>query len=102
MTSEVDDLPLFRATDSATSRQAAQHAIGKRAALQAAILGIVDSEPRTASEIAAACAVRHGGIAESYRKRMHELVRAGQVGAREPRVCSVTGRMAATYVRRLM
>lgn len=100
MTSDVDDLPLFRSTDSATSRQAAQHAIGKRAALQAAILGIVDSEPRTASEIAAACAVRHGGIAESYRKRMHELVRAGQVDAREPRVCSVTGHMAATYVRR--
>jgi hypothetical protein len=53
---------------------------------------------RTANELADLC--RHaspGTMAETFRKRVREMVRGGKLEETKPRLCSITGRMATTY-----
>lgn len=51
----------------------------------------------TANEIAERAARTYGKQAESYRKRLHELVRDGLAIASGERRCGVSGKTVATY-----
>lgn len=51
----------------------------------------------TANEAGSNAAGRHGGLAESYRKRATELVRSGLLVVTGERHCTVTGKLAQTY-----
>jgi hypothetical protein len=53
--------------------------------------------PRTANEIAAECVRQYGKLAESYRKRLHELVEIGKAAECGDRACEVTGKSAMTF-----
>lgn len=100
---DADLLPkLSRKSDKATSHAAAAEVIPKLNATQEACLRAIDSSklyPLTANEIAREAAARFGGIAESYRKRVHELVRAGMLCEAGKRKCYVTGKGATCYER---
>lgn len=57
--------------------------------------------PRTAQELAVECVRLFGGLAETYRKRAHELVEEQRAVECEVRRCGVTGKLATTF-RRVM
>ena len=92
------DLPISRQSDPATSQLAASEIQGSLGTLQTRLLEAVASlsEP-TANEAAQAAVELHGGMAESYRKRMKELVRQGLVEVAGERQCWITGKTAQTY-----
>ena len=76
---EMNQLPLFRTTDPETSAEAAEYIAPKLTELQERML-IAFSFPRTAITAAEYCVERYGEHpAESYRKRTHELLRAGKI-----------------------
>jgi hypothetical protein len=89
---------LHRPSDPDTSREGAEHAAAKLSELQQRVLSVATQEPYTAAELAGRCVIRYGGLAETFRKRVGELVGRGLVvdGRRE---CTVTGAMARTFRR---
>lgn len=92
------DAPISRPSDPATSQLAATEIKGRLGTLQTRLLEAVASLAQpTANEAAAAAAEAHGGMAESYRKRMKELVREGAVVIAGERHCRITGKIAQTY-----
>ena len=94
---------LARNTDKSTSHAAAAEITPKLNRIQILCLQSVEwSDPRrplTANEIAANAVAYFGGMAETYRKRVHELVRAGLLREAGERVCRVTGKGATVYER---
>lgn len=96
--------PLFtaaenaRSTDPATSHDAARSIAPKLGRLCRQFTDAVQSlGSATASEAAQECARRHGGLAESFRKRAHECVRAGTLEVCGERDCAVTRVRAQVY-----
>ncbi len=71
-------LPLFRETDPPTSREGAD-AIQPHLNLYQRRMLEAYRWPQTSESAAQYCAERFGGKAESYRKRTHELLRAGEI-----------------------
>lgn len=65
---------------------------------QAAVLVWFD-QARTANEAAALAAETGPRLAESYRKRVHELRRGGWIVSSGKRQCGETNRLAETYIR---
>lgn len=90
---------LARDTDKATSHAAAADVAPKLGVMQSRCLSpdVFDSPRMTANEIAANAAARFGGMAETYRKRVHEIVRAGLLREAGETICSVTGKGATVY-----
>lgn len=88
--------PLARATDPATSHNAASGVATD--SLQGRCLAVLVGE-MTANEIAQAASQRFFGMADSYRKRVHELVSKGTAEKCGTRVCAVTGTGATVYRR---
>ena len=90
-----------RDVDSDTSHMAAAHVARKSRALHDAMIDSlrISGHAMTAQEMAAACVTRCGGLAESYRKRAHELVADGLIVPCGVRVCGVTGASANIYRR---
>lgn len=91
---------LSRRTDKQTSHAAADETRQKLGLLQQRCLDQLGDDELTAAELAQRCASAYGGMAESYRKRMKELVRAGEIVELAPRTCSVSGKSATVYKRR--
>ena len=89
--------PRARSTDPATSHNAA--ATIDTGSLQGRCLAVLVGE-MTANEIAQAASQRFFGMPDSYRKRVHELVRKQLAEACGERQCSVTGIKAAVYRRK--
>jgi hypothetical protein len=90
---------IARRTDKETSHDAAAETDVKLGKLQSACLDVmrVSRTPMTATEVAETAAHNRGGMQESYRKRLRELVRIGAAVECEPRECSITGKRATTY-----
>lgn len=90
---------LSRKSDPITSQQSAAETEPRLTPLQSCCLVILGRAiaPRTANEIAAECVRLHRGMAESYRKRLHELVDRGTVIECGDRACEVTGKAAMTF-----
>ena len=93
--------PIARRTDKLTSQLAANETIETLNSTQATVALILGraTQPRTANELAAECVRLFGGMAETYRKRAHELYVAGRAVECDARRCGVTGKMATTYRR---
>ncbi len=91
--------PIARHSDPITSHQAAAEAQLKLKKHKAAVFGILQASghPMTAQEAAAAVVVRLGGLAETYRKRCHELVNDGFASECGFRPCQITGKNAQTF-----
>jgi len=94
-----DEPQLSRRTDKATSHESADSTRVKLGLVQQRCLFMLADGELTASEIAKHCVDVYGGISESYRKRLKELVRAGEVIELTPRECWVTGKSATVYKR---
>ena len=92
---------LARDADKATSHAAAAETQTKLPFLQQCCIIACgrNQRPLTANEIADAAAAMFRGMPESYRKRVHELVRAGLLREAGERVCSVTGKRGTVYER---
>lgn len=90
---------LSRRTDKQTSHASADETRTKLGLLQQRCLEQLGDDELTAAELAQRCASAYGGMAESYRKRMKELVRAGYVEELEPRTCAVSHKNATVYRR---
>lgn len=92
---------LARRSDPATSHEAAEHAGGRSKVMQDRCLAVLGRQIRslTRREIEIAAYKQFGGDQQTYGKRMHELVRSGEVVECEKRLCSVTGHNATTYRR---
>ena len=90
---------LSRKSDPITSQKSAAETEPKLNGLQSCCMWILGRalSPRTANEIASECVRQYGKMAESYRKRMHELVDAGFVIECGERACEVTGKNAMTF-----
>ena len=74
---------LARKTDPATSHEAAEQTQRKLNETQEQALSVTDYQRHlTAMEIAATAFHRHAGNIETYRKRVHELVRLGKLERR--------------------
>lgn len=109
-TPSFDELPLFgcdptsiaRQADPVTSKEAASDVMPSVGIMATSMLHAIadaneiDVHP-TAQEAAKRCEFEHGRMAESYRKRTTELVRAGLVRVTGERRCDVTGKNAQTY-----
>ena len=97
------DRPISRATDPATSSEAAaavSHKLGRCAArmLEAfETMGVTTNGGATASEAARHCVHVHGGNVETFRKRIGDLRVSGRIIEGEARRCDVTGHNATTY-----
>ena len=86
---------LARATDPATSHEAARHAEGRLGLYQWEALQSCRAHPgMTATEMARA---RGWDDPRVINRRLGELERLGMVRAGEPRSCAVTGRRAMTW-----
>ena len=90
---------LSRKSDPITSQQSAVETEPQLSGLQSCCMVVLGRtvSPRTANEIAVECVRQYGKSAESYRKRLHELVedqRAIECGKRR---CEVTGKNAMTF-----
>ena len=94
-----DNPQLSRHSDKPTSHEAGDGVRQKLTQLQQRCLLMLGKLELTAIEVATACSGLYGGMAESYRKRMHELARDGHVTELPPRECSVTGKSATVYKR---
>ena len=92
---------LARDTDKATSHSAAAETIPKLPYLQQCCMIVIgrQSRPMTANEIGEAASNMFNGMQESYRTRVHELVRAGLLRKVGERVCRITGKGATVYER---
>jgi predicted Rossmann fold nucleotide-binding protein DprA/Smf involved in DNA uptake len=86
--SRVADLPLFRATNPATSRAASAEAKKFRSQHHRQILDALAAGPAGASGIAARC----GMVAHQIGKRLHELAKAGRIVETGRVVRSASGR----------
>ena len=95
-----DNPQLSRRTDKPTSHEAGDGVRHKLNQLQQRCLDALGPWESTAMEVAMICVSSHGGMAESYRKRFHELVRDGLIEELPPRECSVTGKNATVYRRK--
>jgi hypothetical protein len=96
-----DNANLHRKTDPETSQMAAAELVdtGKLGKAQRAVLaGIrLSNYGHTAQEAAKLSAAVYGGMTETYRKRVKELVKLGLIVECERRRCTVTGKVATTY-----
>lgn len=90
---------LSRKSDPITSQISAADTEPKLNGLQSSCLWVIGRAvtPRTANEIAVECVKHYGRLAESYRKRMHELVELGKAEQCGERRCEITGKMAMTF-----
>ena len=90
---------LNRKSDPITSQQSAAETEPQLNGLQSCCMIVLGRalSPRTANEIAAECVKQYGKMAESYRKRLHELVRDGFAIECGERSCEVTGKSATTF-----
>lgn len=98
----VDALPLARRKDPATSRAAAEEMTRQLGlchwlALQAAADLCRRGGDATAQEIGRRAAELSTKPAETFRKRVHELVRLGRLFEFGERRCSTSGKMARTF-----
>jgi hypothetical protein len=95
------DLPakLSRKSDPITSQQSAAETEPQLNGLQSCCMIVLGRalSPRTANEIAAECVRQYGKMAESYRKRLHELVTLGKAAECGERSCEITGKNATTF-----
>ena len=94
-----DNPQLSRRTDKATSHEAGDVTRHKLGLLQQRCLDMLGDRSLTAAELGKRCELIYGGLSESYRKRMHELVREKLIEELPPRECSVTGKNATVYRR---
>jgi hypothetical protein len=90
---------LSRKSDPITSQQSAAETEPQLNGLQSCCMIVLGRAllPRTANEIAAECVRQYGKMAESYRKRLHELVTLGKAIECGERSCEVTGKSATTF-----
>lgn len=90
---------LSRKSDPITSQQSAAETEPQLNGLQSCCMIVLGRalSPRTANEIAAECVRQYGKMAESYRKRLHELVRDGFAIECGDRACEVTGKPCMTF-----
>jgi hypothetical protein len=90
---------LSRRSDPITSQQSAADTEPKLNGLQSSCMWVLGRAiaPRTANEIAAECVRQYGKMAESYRKRLHELVELNKAEECGERRCEVTGKLAMTF-----
>lgn len=90
---------MFRFSDPETSVRGSEHVTPKLGKLQSRIMRVAEKmrEPSTAMELATETARQFGGMVESYRKRIHELVRDGRLTSTGTKQCSVTGQVAMAY-----
>lgn len=88
--------PIARSTDPATSHDAA--ATIDTGSLQGRCLAVLVGD-MTANEIAHAASAKFYGMPDSYRKRVHELVRKHLAESCGERRCQITGINAAVYRR---
>ncbi len=95
------DVParISRKSDPITSQKSAAKTEPQLTGLQSCCMVVLGRAitARTANEIAVECVRRYGKLAESYRKRLHELVEAGKAIECGDRVCEVTGSTAMTF-----
>ena len=87
MTTDLEDLPLFRRTDPATSRIAAAEAKSFRRGHHLVILGALRTAPGGASAIGERC----GLLAHQVGKRLNELAKTGQIVETGRMVASASG-----------
>jgi hypothetical protein len=95
-----DNVNLHRKSDPETSQMAAAEIVhsGKLGHAQRCMMCAVRLYPgTTAQEAAARCVGWQDGSAETYRKRVKELVKLGLIVECERRRCTVTGKVATTY-----
>ena len=92
---------LSRRTDKPTSHEAGESVRKSLGLKQQRCLFMLADKQLTATEIGQLCSEYFGGLADSYRKRMHELARAplNKVEELPARKCSVTGKNATVYKR---
>jgi hypothetical protein len=90
---------LSRKSDPITSQQSAAETEPQLNSLQSCCMIVLGRalSPRTANEIAAECVRQYGRMAESYRKRLHELVTLGKAIDCGERACEITGKSATTF-----
>lgn len=90
---------ISRRSDPITSQQSAVETEPQLTGLQSCCMVVLGRAvlPRTANEIAAECVRIYGRLAESYRKRLHELVEIGEAVECGDRACEVTGKSAMTF-----
>ena len=90
---------ISRRSDPITSQQSAVETEPQLTGLQSCCMVVLGRavSPRTANEIAAECVRQYGKLAESYRKRLHELVEIGKAVECGDRACEVTGKAAMTF-----
>jgi hypothetical protein len=90
---------LSRRADPITSQQSAAETEPQLNGLQSCCMIVLGRalSPRTANEIAAECVKQYGKMAESYRKRLHELVTLGKAVECGERSCEITGKSATTF-----
>ena len=93
---------LSRRTDKITSQKSAAETERSLGLLQERCMIVlrISRVALTANEIADKAARTYGKQAESYRKRLHELVRDGLAIESGERACEVTGKTATTYTAR--
>jgi hypothetical protein len=92
-----DNPAISRRTDPVTSHKGAASVATKLGMLHQRCLDALGTDQLTAAELAQRCASAYGGMSESYRKRMKELVDAKEITTRDPRRCSITGKSATIY-----
>lgn len=95
-----DNPQLSRRTDKPTSHEAGDGVRHKLGLLKQRCLFILNVHSLTAMEVSKRAADYYGGLADSYRKRFHEMVRDGLIEELPPRECSVTGKNATVYKRK--
>jgi len=90
---------ISRKSDPITSQKSAVETEPQLTGLQSCCMVVLGRalSPRTANEIAAECVRQYGKMAESYRKRLHELVELGKAVECGERKCEVTGKSAMTF-----
>lgn len=87
-----------RDTDPDTSHQAAAECSKTLGKAQEAMMEVFASLlAYTAQEAAARCVERHGGMAETYRKRVGELEAGKLIENCGSHMCRVTGKRATKY-----
>lgn len=91
---------LSRRSDPITSQQSAAETQTKLGTLQWVCFEAIKtaSHPVTANEAAKVAANNYRAAHESYRKRVHELVRNGLIEECGERRCEVTGKLAMTFM----
>jgi len=90
---------ISRRSDPITSQQSAAETEPQLTGLQSCCMIVLGRalSPRTANEIAFECVRQYGKMAESYRKRLHELVEIGKAVECGDRACEMTGKSAMTF-----